>query len=101
MKEKKIDYDFIEIGTSNFDTLIGSCSETSVGLSIEPIKTYLDSLPNKLNVTKVCASISDVDGEIDIYNIPLINIHKHNLPIWVKGTNSVSKPHEYARQKLG
>ena len=36
MKEKKINYDFIEIGTSNFDTLIGSCSETSVGLSIEP-----------------------------------------------------------------
>ena len=101
MKEKKIDYDFIEIGTSNFDTLIGSCSETSVGLSIEPIKTYLDSLPNKSNVTKVCAAISDVDGEIDIYNIPLVNIHKHNLPIWVKGTNSVSKPHEYARQKLG
>jgi autotransporter strand-loop-strand O-heptosyltransferase len=101
MKEKKIDYNFIEIGTSNFDTLIGSCSETSVGLSIEPIKTYLDSLPNKSNVTKVCAAISDVDGEIDIYNIPLVNIHKHNLPIWVKGTNSVSKPHEYARQKLG
>lgn len=101
MKEKKIDYDFIEIGTSNFDTLIGSCSEKSVGLSIEPIKTYLDSLPNKSNVTKVCAAISDSDGEIDIYNIPLVNIHKHNLPIWVKGTNSVSKPHEYARQKLG
>jgi len=101
MPENKINYDFIEIGTSNFHALIIDCPEDSIGLSIEPLQKYLDDLPNKPNVTKVAAAISDQDGEIDIYNIPLVNIHKHNLPKWVKGTNSVSKPHEYARQQLG
>ena len=101
MPENKIDYDFIEIGTSNFHALIMDCSDETIGLSIEPLQVYLDTLPNKPNVTKVSAAISDQDGEIEIYNIPLPSIHKHNLPIWVKGTNSVSKPHEYARKKLG
>ena len=35
-------YDFIEIGTSDFDTLIESSDDNVVGLSIEPIKYYLD-----------------------------------------------------------
>ena len=101
MPENQINYDFIEIGTSNFHALIIDCPEDSVGLSIEPLQKYLDDLPNKPNVTKIATAISDKDGEIDIYNVPLVNIRKHNLPIWVKGCNSVSKPHEYARQKLG
>ena len=101
MLKNKIDYDFIEIGTSNFHALIMDCSDETIGLSIEPLQVYLNTLPNKPNVTKVSAAISDQDGEIEIYNIPLSSIQKHNLPIWVKGTNSVSKPHEYARKKLG
>jgi hypothetical protein len=44
---------------------------------------------------------SDVDSEIDIYYIPLETVFKHNLPIWVRGCNSVSKPHEFARKTLG
>jgi FkbM family methyltransferase len=101
MKKQKINYDFIEIGTSNFDTLIETCKDDTIGLSIEPLKVYLDTLPNKTNVSKVCSAISDEDGEIEIYNIPLTQIHKYNLPIWVKGCNSVSKPHEYAKKTLG
>lgn len=101
MPQTKTNYDFIEIGTSNFHALIIDCSDDTVGLSIEPLQMYLDTLPNKPNVTKVPAAISDQDGEIDIYNIPLKKIHQHNLPIWVKGCNSVSKPHEYARKKIG
>jgi len=94
-------YDFIEIGTSDFDTLIQTCSDESIGLSIEPLQIYLDRLPNKPNVKKITKAISELDSEIDIYYIPLENIWKHNLPIWVKGCNSVSKPHNYARAKLG
>jgi hypothetical protein len=41
-------YDFIEIGTSDFETLLQESS--GVGLSIEPLKFYLDNLPNKDNV---------------------------------------------------
>ena len=101
MPENKINYDFIEIGTSSFHALIMDCSDETVGLSIEPLQEHLDALPEKPNVTKLSAAISDQDGEIDIYHVPLSNIYKHNLPIWVKGSNSVSKPHEYARMKLG
>jgi autotransporter strand-loop-strand O-heptosyltransferase len=101
MPEKKIDYDFIEIGTSNFHALIIDCSDDTVGLSIEPLQVYLDGLPNKPNVTKVAAAISDQDGEIEMYHIPKPTIHQYNLPIWVQGTNSVSKPHEFARKTLG
>ena len=37
-------YDFIEIGTSDFDTLIETSNNDTVGISIEPIKYYLDNL---------------------------------------------------------
>ena len=57
-----IHYDFIEIGTSDFHTLIESATDKTIGLSIEPIKTYLDRLPNKENVFKVQAAVSDSDS---------------------------------------
>ena len=30
--------DFIEIGTSDFNTLLESCNDTQKGMSIEPLK---------------------------------------------------------------
>ena len=54
----KIKYDFIEVGTSDFHTLIQECSDESVGLSVEPISKYLDRLPNKPNVSKVVFILS-------------------------------------------
>ena len=94
-------YDFIEIGTSDFQTLIESAKDKTIGLSIEPIKTYLDRLPNKENVFKVQAAVSDSDSTIEIYHIPLEKIRENGLQVWVKGCNSVSKPHDYARNKIG
>ena len=35
-------YDFIEVGTSDFHTLIEQADENTVGLSIEPINSYLE-----------------------------------------------------------
>ena len=96
-----IHYDFIEIGTSDFHTLIESATDKTIGLSIEPIKTYLDRLPNKENVLKVQAAVSDSDSTIEIYHIPLEKIRENGLQVWVKGCNSVSKPHNYARNKIG
>ena len=40
-------YDFIEIGTCDCDTLIQECNNTTYGISIEPLKFYLDMLPKK------------------------------------------------------
>lgn len=94
-------YDFIEIGTSDFDTLIQECPNESVGLSIEPISEYLDMLPNKPKVSKINAAISDEDGLIEIYHVPSEEISKNSLPFWIRGCNSVNKPHDFARNKIG
>ena len=89
------DLDFVEIGTSNFFTCIQECGENDKGLSIEPISYYLNSLPNKWNVRKInCAvSLDGTEGEIDMYYIPESVIIEHNLPLYLKGCNSVNEPH--------
>ena len=48
-----MNYNFIEIGTSNFDTLAQRATDEHVGLSVEPVKEYLEELPKKKHITKV------------------------------------------------
>jgi hypothetical protein len=86
-------YNFIEIGTSDFDTLIQTCDDTSIGLSIDALNCYLDLLPEKKHVKKIHAGISDNDGYMDIYFIPPELIQSHGLISWVRGCNSIGKPH--------
>jgi hypothetical protein len=92
-------YDFIEIGTSDFDTLLET-SVTEIGLSIEPLKIYLDNLPDKDTVIKVNCAISDKDGTVDVYWIDPKDIGLHDLPIWLKGCNSIIEPHPSAIKEL-
>ena len=94
-------YSFIEIGTSDFDTLIESCSDEQYGLSIEPIKYYLDRLPNKPNVTKINAAVSHSAEDLSIYYISDDKIKEHNLPWWVRGSNSVNHPHPFTIKEIG
>jgi FkbM family methyltransferase len=94
-------YDFIEIGTSDFDTLIEESTNLTKGISIEPIKYYIDRLPNKRNVEKVQAAMSDEEGKIDIYYIEDNNIDAYNLPWWVRGSNSVNNPHPFTVKEIG
>ena len=86
-------YDFVEIGTSDFDTLIQGCPEGHVGLSIDPLQFYLDRLPDKPRVQKVCAAISNVDGDSQVYHVPLEKIEGLKLPSWTRGCNSMGAPH--------
>lgn len=83
--------DFVEIGTCDFDTLIERADDTTKGLSIEGIKMFLDKLPNKPNVKKINCLVSDCDGIDVIYSVNPDLFHK--LPEWVRGSNSISKPH--------
>ena len=89
-----IDYDFIEIGTSDFDTLIQKSTD-EVGISIEPIKYYLDRLPDKENVKKIhCAvSFDDVEKDGQIYYVKDQDIISNGLPDWIRGCNSLNKYH--------
>lgn len=89
-------YNFIEIGTANFDTLTEVCNDTDRGLAIEPLEYYLNQLPNKPLVTKVNCAISpnNKNGQIDIYYIPEDVIVAQELPWWLKGCNSIGHFHK-------
>lgn len=95
-------YDFIEIGTSNFETLIENATDTTVGLSVEPIKYYLDLLPNKPLVKKINCAISRNDniGLAEVYYVPEKTIIEYNLPYWIKGCNTIDEYH-YQHVQLG
>jgi len=89
-------YDFIEIGTSDFNTLMETCNTEAVGLSIEPIKRYLEALPNKPRVKKLNMAVSNHTGEISLYSIVPELIELYKLPPWLRGCNSVNKFHPTA-----
>ena len=94
-------YDFIEVGTANFDTLIEKVDDNTRGISIEPLKSYLDQLPDKKNVVKVNAALSDKDGFIDIYYIEQSKIEELGLPDFIIGSNSVGQPHHFTISVIG
>jgi hypothetical protein len=88
-------YNFIEIGTSNFDTLIETATDTTVGISIEPIQYYLDQLPNPPGVTKLKCAVSrnNRSETLEVYYVPEHLIHEHGLPDWLRGCNSIGDYH--------
>lgn len=95
---KKKEYDFVEVGTCNFDTLVETATDSQLGLSIEPIDYYLDQLPNRPNVTKVTGALvanEDFQPYLDVYYISEEDIKRYNLPGWIKGCNSIGRPHDF------
>ena len=94
-------YDFIEIGTSDFETLIESAKDTTVGASVEPIRYYLDKLPSPKHVKKINSAISlDNKARVSkVYYISPEKIIQHNLPGWLRGCNSIDTYH-YQHEKL-
>lgn len=93
-------YNFIEIGTSDFDTLIQTCAEDAVGLSIDPILEYLQRLPAKPDVMRVLAAVSHLDGLVDAYHVPPSIIELCGLPDWMRGCNCIGMPHPTATNVL-
>jgi hypothetical protein len=87
------DIEFVEIGTSNFDTLLQSCDDSDEGISIDPVSYYLEQLPTKPNVEKINVAVSDHVGECSVFFIPEKSIEEHNLPLWFKGCNSIGNFH--------
>jgi FkbM family methyltransferase len=86
-------FDFIEIGTSDFNTLLQKADDSVVGLSVEPLVDYLERLPERARVTKVNAAVSDRSGSMEIYYVPDAVRREYGLPGWMKGTNKIGAPH--------
>jgi hypothetical protein len=89
-------YDFVEIGTSNFNTMIQRASKSQIGFSIDPLQIYLDQLPNLPNIKKIKAAVvgSRVSkSEESVFYIHPSAIQQFNLPGWLRGCNSIGRPH--------
>lgn len=85
--------DFVEIGTSDFDTLLQNTPLAARGLTIEPIGHYLNNLPDRENVAKMQMLVSDENGVDLIYYIDPKDVERYNLPWEVKGMNCIGHPH--------
>lgn len=85
-------YDFIEIGTSDHDTEI-SKNDNKCGISIEPIKYYLDRLPCKKDCIKLNKAISNYTGKCLVYYLSEDTLHRYKFPYWVRGCNSIHTYH--------
>lgn len=96
------DFDFIEIGTSDFDTIVQECPENSVGLVIEPLGYYLDRLPSKPFVRKLCVAVAfdDIERLCTVYYVHPDDIKSHGLPDWLRGCNRIDGYHPQ-HTKLG
>lgn len=92
-------YDFVEIGTCDFDTLLEN-NNFKTGLQIEPLRFYLDRLPDREGVIKVNCAISDKDSIVDVYWIDPKDIEQYQLPYWLRGCNSIITPHPTAQAEL-
>jgi hypothetical protein len=89
-----LDLDFIEIGTSDFNTLIEKADDSTYGISIEPLKFYLDNLPNKKNVIKINCAISDTTEAKEGYIFYLLPRDIELLGLQgVKGCNRINDFH--------
>lgn len=86
-------YDYIEIGTSDFETLVQKYNDEMIGLSIDPLQIYLDNLPDKKNNTKVNVAISNDNFKTKVYYIEPNKIYEHGLPDGFRGCNSIEKKH--------
>ena len=89
--------DFVEVGTNEFDTLIGRANASTTGLSVEALAIYQDRLPNPPLVQKVNAAIvsnrrARMGDSLDFYFVKPNDIRTHNLSDNIRGMGSVSKP---------
>lgn len=84
-------YDFIEIGTSDFRTLAHTVNGR--GISVEPVKAYFDNLPDRPELTRINAGISDENRLAVFYYCKPDVITAKKLPTWLRGCNSIDIPH--------
>lgn len=86
-------YYFIEIGTSDFDTLTEKLDSTKKGICIDPISLYLNNLQDKENHFKVQAAISNENKKTSVFYIHPETIETLQLPAWLRGCKSINTIH--------
>jgi FkbM family methyltransferase len=93
-------FDYIDIGTSDFDTSASIASARQNVLLVEPISIYLNTLPTGNNIFKSNVAIGDTNSSIDIFYVHPDKIKEYRLPDWVRGSNSIGDYHPIVKKLL-
>lgn len=88
-----MDLDFLEIGTSDFEALAIDSGPETIGMSVEPVGEYLESLPSRPGLIKVRAAVSDRSGTGHVFRLSPHKIREFGLPRDVRGCNTLGEPH--------
>lgn len=99
-------FDYVDIGTSNFDTSINDIGENLnlTVLLVEPVTYYINQFEKYKFIKNLflcnCA-ISDIEGFDYAYYLPeeFINIH-FPTKRWLRGCNSIGSPHHLVIDEL-
>ena len=86
-------YDYIDIGTSDFDTCLNFINNTETALLVDPLAYYLNRLPSTPNVIKDDVAISNIPSKSKVYFVPDDTISKYNMPFWIRGCNRINLRH--------
>jgi len=87
-------YDYVDIGTCDFEVADGVFSPDKNYLLVEPMAEYLDRLPSGNHVKKENSACSNACGSLEIFYVPEAVILENNLPLWMKGCSKVNEPHK-------
>jgi hypothetical protein len=86
------EYDYVEIGTCDWDVL--SMTKPSLkGIIVEPIKMYINNIPNNPNAKKVNCAISTENKMGTMFYIPPDVIEENNIVNCFRGMNKLDEPH--------
>lgn len=86
-------YEYVDIGTCDFDTAADVAKPEDQVLLVEPVQYYLDRILDRSNLRKVNLAVSDKPGSLPVYFVPEVTINTLILPGWVRGCNSVGVRH--------
>ena len=113
-KNKRRHFDFVEIGTSNYNTFTQSCAGALYGredawkflpldksltlmrgLAVDMNRESLKQLPNLSNVQKVHAAVSEVNGNLQMHYVPFSSIIR-----WERNFAKRGSRHGHAAMQL-
>lgn len=87
-------FDYVDIGTSDFDTAISWMKKGEKVLLVEPILRYLSNLPEGEGIYKANFAISNRSAYRPIFYLSEKAIQQMGLPGFLKGCNSLDFPHK-------
>lgn len=82
-------FDFVDIGTCDFETSAHTAKSHQSVLLVEPLEFYLNRVPNGPNITKANLAVGNVNGSIEVKFVPEQVISNYKLPDWLKGCSNV------------